>query len=99
MLKNIIFSIWSDLTEDHMSVNDYKKKAFKTYKSKLIKLQKNYAYYCKADYEIFKPKSTDYVNVQFDKILTHFYERLPHDILQVSYYLKTKREKFFGLFC
>lgn len=68
MLKNIIFSIWSDLTEEHVSVNDYKKKAFKTYKSKLIKLQKNYAYYCKADYEIFKPKSTDYVNVQFDKI-------------------------------
>ena len=68
MLKNIIFSIWSDLTEEHMSVNDYKKKSFETYKSKLIELQKNYAYYCKADYEIFKPKSTDYVNVQFDKI-------------------------------
>lgn len=68
MSKNIIFSIWSDLTEEHTSVNDYKKKSFQIYKNKLIELQKKYAYYCKADYEIFKPKSTDYANVQFDKI-------------------------------
>ncbi len=68
MSKNIIFSVWSDLTEEHTSVNDYKKKSFQIYKNKLIELQKKYAYYCEADYELFKPTSTDYVNVQFDKI-------------------------------
>ena len=88
MSKNIIFSIWSDLTEEHMSVNGYKKTAFKTYKNKLIELQKNYAYYCKADYEIFKPKSTDYANVQFDKIfkleeLCKYYENVVYFDLDI----------------
>ena len=68
MSKNIIYSIWSDLTEEHMSVSDYKKESFKKYKDKLIQLQKEYAWHCNADYELFNPISTDYVNVQFDKI-------------------------------
>ena len=94
MSKNIIFSIWSDLTEEHMSVNDYKKKSFETYKNKLIELQKKYAYYCKADYEIFKPKSTDYVNVQFDKIfkleeLCKYYDNVVYfdlDVIPKTHY-------------
>ena len=55
MSKNIIYSVWSDLTEEHMSVNDYKKESFKKYKDKLIKLQKEYAVQCNADYELFNP--------------------------------------------
>ena len=33
-----------------------------------IELKKKYALLCNADYEVFNPTSTDYVNVQFDKI-------------------------------
>jgi len=88
MSKNIIFSVWSDLTEQHMSVSDYKKKSFQVYKNKLIELQKKYAHYCKADYELFKPISTDYVNVQFDKIfkleeLCEYYDNVVYFDLDV----------------
>ena len=88
MSKNIIYSIWSDLTEEHMSVNDYKKESFKKYKDKLIQLQKEYARRCNADYELFNPISTDYVNVQFDKIfkleeLTENYDKVVYFDLDV----------------
>ena len=88
MSKNIIYSIWSDLTEEHESVSDYKKESFKKYKSKLIELQKKYAAHCKADYEIFSPVSTDYTNVQFDKIfkleeLTKHYDKVVYFDLDI----------------
>ena len=88
MSKNIIYSIWSDLTEEHESVSDYKKESFKKYKSKLIELQKKYAGHCKADYEIFSPVSTDYTNVQFDKIfkleeLTKHYDKVVYFDLDI----------------
>ncbi|MEC7128480.1 MAG: hypothetical protein VXW67_07285, partial [Bacteroidota bacterium] len=88
MSKNIIYSIWSDLTEEHMSVNDYKKESFKKYKDKLIHLQKEYARHCNADYELFNPTSTDYVNVQFDKIfkleeLTENYDKVVYFDLDI----------------
>tara|TARA_B100000131_G_scaffold283647_1_gene291721 strand:- start:23783 stop:24571 length:789 start_codon:yes stop_codon:yes gene_type:complete len=97
MSKNIIYSIWSDLTEEHMSVNDYKKESFKKYKDKLIELQKQYAYHCNADYELFNPTSTDYVNVQFDKIfkleeLTKTYDKVVYFDLDVI--PKTERNIF-----
>tara|TARA_B100000123_G_C25688560_1_gene409722 strand:- start:73 stop:861 length:789 start_codon:yes stop_codon:yes gene_type:complete len=92
MSKNIIYSVWSDLTEEHMSVNDYKKESFKKYKDKLIKLQKEYAVQCNADYELFNPISTDYANVQFDKIfkleeLTKYYDKVVYfdlDIIPIT---------------
>lgn len=92
MSKNIIYSVWSDLTEEHMSVNDYKKESFKKYKDKLIHLQKEYALSCNADYELFKPISTDYVNVQFDKIfkleeLCKYYDKVVYfdlDIIPIT---------------
>jgi len=88
MPKNIIYNIWSDLTEEHVSVNDYKKESFKKYKDKLIELQKQYAYHCGADYEIFSPVSTDYTNVQFDKIfkleeLTNHYNKVVYFDLDI----------------
>ena len=92
MPKDIIYSIWSDLTEQHSSVNDYKKESIKKYKETLIELQKKYAYFCKADYEVFTPKSTDYTNVQFDKIfkleeLTKYYDNVVYfdmDIIPIT---------------
>ena len=40
MSKNIIYSVWSDLTEEHASVTDYKKESVKKYKHALIELKK-----------------------------------------------------------
>jgi len=92
MSKKIIYSIWSDLTVAHTSVNDYKKESFNKYKDTLIKIQKDYAFKHGADYELFTPVSTDYTNVQFDKILkfedlTNFYDQVVYfdlDIIPIT---------------
>ena len=69
-MKNIIFSIWSDLkTTDHISAPDWKQESFRKFKHKLVERQKEYAKHCGAEYFLFEAKSTDYVDVQFDKIL------------------------------
>ncbi len=92
MSKNIIYSVWSDLTEEHASVTDYKKESVKKYKHTLIELKKKYALLCNADYEVFNPTSTDYVNVQFDKIfkleeLSKYYDNVVYfdmDIIPIT---------------
>jgi len=84
MSKRIIYSVWSNLTEEHTSVNDYKKQAWKTYKDKLIKLQKEYAFRCGADYEIFTSPIADYTNVQFYKIFK--FEELTNSYDEVVYF-------------
>ena len=68
-MKRIIFSIWSDLTSNHISAPNWKQESFRKFKHKLIDRQKKYAKYCGAEYFLFETKSTDYVDVQFDKIL------------------------------
>ncbi len=83
-MKRIIFSIWSDLTEHHVSAPDWKKESFRKFKNKLVKKQKEYAKYCDAEYFLFEAKSTDYVNVQFDKILK--FEELTKKYDQVVYF-------------
>lgn len=83
-MKRIIFSIWSDLTSNHISTPDWKKESFRKFKDKLVKTQREYAKYCGAEYFLFKAKSTDYVNVQFDKILK--FEELTKEYDQVVYF-------------
>lgn len=83
-MKNIIFSIWSDLTSNHISAPDWKKESFRKFKNKLVEKQKEYANYCNAEYFLFEAKSTDYVNVQFDKILK--FEKLTEEYDQVVYF-------------
>jgi len=88
MSKKIIYSVWSDLTEEHISVNDYKKQSWKKYKNKLIELQKQYAFDCNADYEVFISPVTDYANLQFYKIfkfeeLTNYYDKVVYFDLDV----------------
>ena len=80
-MKRIIFSIWSDLTSNHVSAPDWKKESFRKFKDKLVERQREYAKYCGAEYFIFVPRSTDYVDVQFDKIL-----KLAHNIYYVIFY-------------
>ena len=83
-MKRIIFSIWSDLTSKHISAPDWKKESFRKFKDKLVRKQKEYAKYCNAEYFLFEAKSTDYVDVQFDKILK--FEELTKEYDQVVYF-------------
>ena len=83
-VKKIIFSIWSDLTTEHSSAPDWKKESFRKFKDKLIEKQKEYAKLCNAEYFLFKAKSTDYINVQFDKLLK--FEELTKEYDQVVYF-------------
>ena len=84
-MKNIIFSIWSDLkTTDHISAPDWKQESFRKFKHKLVERQKEYAKHCGAEYFLFEAKSTDYVDVQFDKILK--FEELTKEYDKVVYF-------------
>lgn len=68
-MKRIIFSVWSDLNDNHPSATEEKVASFNLYKDRLIEKQKEYANLCNADYEIFAPDQNNYVDVQFYKIL------------------------------
>lgn len=83
-MKKIIFSIWSDLTSKHISAPDWKKESFRKFKNKLVEKQKEYAKYCGAKYFLFEAKTTNYVDVQFDKILK--FEELTKEYDQVVYF-------------
>ena len=67
-MKRIIFSVWSDLNDNHPSATEEKVASFNLYKDKLIEKQKDYALLCDANYEIFTPTEDNYVDVQFYKI-------------------------------
>jgi len=67
-LKRIIFSVWSDLTDNHPSATEEKVTSFNFHKDKLIEKQKEYAQLCNSDYEIFTPDQNNYVDVQFYKL-------------------------------
>ena len=58
MSKRIIFSVWSDLVDNHQSATPDKINSFNLNKDKLIEKQKDYAVLCGADYEQFQPKET-----------------------------------------
>lgn len=100
MSKKIIYSVWSDLTEKHTSVPKHKKESFYKYKDTLINLQKQYAFNCKSDYEIFNPNISDYTNTQFYKILkfeelTKYYDKVVYVDLDV---ISITKENIFSKF-
>src|SRR5210317_1972620 len=67
-VKRIIFSIYTDRVDNHTSATKYKKKQFIQYKDAIIESHKAYAKTCNADYELFTTSTTDYNNIQFEKI-------------------------------
>ena len=67
-MKRIIYSIYTDSLNEHISINDFKRSQFKKYKNKIIECQKRYAKICNADYKIFNTKNKNYDDVQFEKI-------------------------------
>lgn len=82
-MKRIIFSVWSDVTEEHQSVPNTKKQAFAEYKDRLIEAQKKYAHLCGAEYEIFQPEISNYDDIQFYKL--HQFENLTRDYDEIVY--------------
>jgi len=69
-MKRIVFSIFTDdLNPGHSSSSDYKLSQFKKYKKQLYKAQKEYAMYCGASYILVDARSTDYDEIQFDKLI------------------------------
>lgn len=83
MSKRIIFSVWSDLNDDHPSATEEKVLSFNLFKDKLIQKQKEYAHICNSDYEIFTPDKDNYVDVQFYKLIQT--EKLLADYDEVIY--------------
>lgn len=68
-VKRIIFSIYNENLKSHSSVSDYKRTQFKKYKDQIQIRQKEYAFLCKSDYELFSTIECDYDKLQFDKII------------------------------
>jgi hypothetical protein len=83
-MKRIIFSVWNDVTEEHQSVSDKKKKAFSEYKDRLISCQKAYAHRCGAEYVLCTPESRNYDDIQFFKLLQ--FEKLSEEYDEVVYF-------------
>ena len=82
-MKRIIFSLYRNDLDDHASVPDIKRQQFAKYADQLENKQRAYADLCGADYKIFKPNSTDYIDVQFEKL--NMFEELGHKYDQVMY--------------
>ena len=82
-MKRIIFSQYSSTVEDHTSVTDYKRSQFNLYKDRLIEKQKQYARSCNVDYECFELTDTNYVDIQFLKLLR--FEELSEKYDEVLY--------------
>ena len=82
-MKRIIFSLYRNDLDDHASVPDIKRQQFAKYADQLENKQREYADLCGADYKIFKPNSTDYIDVQFEKL--NMFEELGHKYDQVMY--------------
>ena len=82
-VKKIIFSLYRGDLDNHTSVPEYKRSQLDKYKSFIESKQKSYAKAVKADYELFEPSSTDYDEVQFEKLL--MFEKLSEHYDEILY--------------
>ena len=67
-MKRIIFSVYHDNVQNHTSVGDYKRNQFRKYAKRLEAAQKQYAYDINAEYHLFRPDESNYVELQFYKL-------------------------------
>lgn len=68
-MKRIVYSIFNDqVDQNHKSTNDFKASQFRKYKDLIEQSQKQYADKCGADYLLHNTPTTDYNNIQFEKI-------------------------------
>jgi len=66
--KRLIFTIYSDNVQEHVSANEYKRNQFAKYKNHIITAQSKYAELVNADYKVIDPKSDQYNEIQFIKL-------------------------------
>ena len=99
-MKRIIFSQYTEKVDPHTSVTDYNRNQFIKYKNTLIEKQKQYALNCNADYELFNTDHTNYVDIQFQKLL--MFEKLSEHYDEVLYLdldvIPIRKESFFKKF-
>lgn len=82
-MKRIIFSLFTDVIDEHTSATDFKRLQFKKYHDQLEAKHKKYAEAVGAEYKLFTPKSSDYNTVQFEKLL--MFEELAKEYDEIVY--------------
>ena len=82
-MKKIIFSLYRDDLEDHTSVGPEKREAFAKYADQLNEVKSTYANHVGAEYKLFRPESTEYDEVQFQKLT--MFEELAKDYDEILY--------------
>ena len=86
-MKRIIFSIYgNNIKNKHetgIGPTDYKKLQFEKFKHKIEASHKKYAKTCSADYNLFATTSTNYVDIQFEKIIK--FEELCYEYDEILY--------------
>tara|TARA_Y100000389_G_scaffold5307_1_gene5017 strand:+ start:753 stop:1535 length:783 start_codon:yes stop_codon:yes gene_type:complete len=68
-MKRIIFSIYTNNIEEHTSTSVFKRSQFEKYKHKLKQRQEEYATICNAQYKLFQATNTNFIDIQFEKLI------------------------------
>ena len=82
-MKRIIFSLYRNDLADHESVPTFKREQFRKYAYHIEQKHRDYATAVGADYKLFKPYSTDYIDVQFEKL--NMFEKLCNKYDEIMY--------------
>lgn len=86
-MKKLVYSIYNkNVDKVGFSVTDYKLNQFEKYKEKLIKCKKDYATKCSAEYILVETNSSDFVDIQFEKIrLLEEYSKTYDEVLYLDF--------------
>ena len=69
-MKRIVFSIYtSDIEKNNTSTTPFKRSQFEKYKDQLEDRQRKYAEICNAHYKLFQANNTDFIDIQFEKLI------------------------------
>ena len=69
-MKRIVFSIYtSDIEKNHTSTTSFKRSQFEKYKDQLEDRQRKYAKICDAHYKLFQANNTNFIDIQFEKLI------------------------------
>ena len=69
-MKRIVFSIYtSDIEKNNTSTTPFKRSQFEKYKDQLEDRQRKYAEICNAHYKLFRANNTDFIDIQFEKLI------------------------------
>lgn len=68
-MKRIVYSIYTSNIEEHTSTSPFKRSQFEKFKDRLKQRQEEYAKICGAQYKLFEASNTDFINIQFEKLI------------------------------